>query len=276
MKKMPKQQYTKEFREQAASLVVRDGMSVAAAAKQLGMSARTIDNWVRKGDLSTVGSTRRPVTDLEAEVARLHRELAVSRMECDLLKNSSSILCSGIAARYALIKSMLSRYSVSAMCRFSEVSISGYYSWEKRVPSKREIENNRLEVAIAAAHKRIRGTYGAERLKSELLYDGFRAALGVSNDSEKSWALQATSKIQGYHKFESLFSCLGQSVRVIVLKIAVLLGILMILKLNPTRRLSSKWPSHSRSAPLFFDIFMISKIPGSTERSVIFFPTLSP
>jgi len=93
MGSIPRQQFTKEFREQAARLVVQDGLSVAAAAKQLGISERTLGNWVRKarkGGLSGVGSNRKPVTELEAENAKLHRELAISRMECDLLKKAAA------------------------------------------------------------------------------------------------------------------------------------------------------------------------------------------
>jgi len=36
--------------------------------------------------LSGVGSNRKPATELEVAVAKLHRKPAVSRMECDLLK----------------------------------------------------------------------------------------------------------------------------------------------------------------------------------------------
>lgn len=92
-KKIPRQRFTKEFREQAARLVVHDGLLMSAAAKQLGISAKTLGNWVRKarqGGLSGVGSNRKPVTELEAEVAKLHRELAISRMECDLIKKAAA------------------------------------------------------------------------------------------------------------------------------------------------------------------------------------------
>jgi putative transposase len=46
------------------------------------------------------------------------------------------------------------------------------------MPSKRAQENNRLEVAIQAAHVRTRRSYGPERLQPELKADGFRAGVG--------------------------------------------------------------------------------------------------
>jgi transposase len=50
-------------------------------------------NWVfraRHGQLAGLGDTRRPVTDLEAEVSRLKRELAEARMERDILKKATA------------------------------------------------------------------------------------------------------------------------------------------------------------------------------------------
>ena len=89
MEKIPKQVYTKGFREQAAKLVLQDGMSVPEAARRLSMSAKTLANWVhfaRSGKLVEMGEKRKPVTDLEAENSRLRRELAEAKMERDLLK----------------------------------------------------------------------------------------------------------------------------------------------------------------------------------------------
>jgi transposase InsO family protein len=59
-----------------------------------------------------------------------------------------------------------------------EVSKSGYYAFVARTPSKRAQENARLEVAIHAAHRRSRETYGPERLQDDLNDDGFVASVG--------------------------------------------------------------------------------------------------
>jgi putative transposase len=64
---------------------------------------------------------------------------------------------------------------VAVACRVLEVSRSGFYDWRGRPPSKREQENERLKVAIRAAHIRTRETYGARRLQPELAKDGFPA-----------------------------------------------------------------------------------------------------
>ena len=93
MTKLPRQSFTKKFRDQAARLVTEDGLSVAEAAKQLGISERTLGNWVRlakKHGTPQGPGKHRPVSDLEAEVAKLRRELAVSQMECDILKKAAA------------------------------------------------------------------------------------------------------------------------------------------------------------------------------------------
>jgi len=54
------------------------------------MSGRTLERWVcraRQGQLTTLGESRRPVMELEAELSRLKRDLAEARMERDILKN---------------------------------------------------------------------------------------------------------------------------------------------------------------------------------------------
>jgi len=66
------------------------------------------------------------------------------------------------------MKAMRFRYSIARMCGNLEVSKSGYYKWVNRKPSRRVLEEGRLEVEIKAAHKRSRETYGPERLQHEL------------------------------------------------------------------------------------------------------------
>jgi transposase len=93
MERLPRQKYTKEFREQAVRLVLEQELTTPEAARRLAMSDKTLANWVfraRHGRLAGLGETRRPVTDLEAEVSRLKRELAEARMERDILKKATA------------------------------------------------------------------------------------------------------------------------------------------------------------------------------------------
>lgn len=89
MDRLPRQKCTKEFQEQAVRVVLEQERTIREAARRLAMSDKTLANWVfraRHGQLAKLGESRRPVTELEAEVSRLQRELAEARMERDILK----------------------------------------------------------------------------------------------------------------------------------------------------------------------------------------------
>ena len=89
MEQLPRQQYTKEFREQAVQLVLEQKLTIPEAARRLTMSGKTLERWVcraRQGQLATLGESRRPVTEL----SRLTRDLAEARMERDIFKKATA------------------------------------------------------------------------------------------------------------------------------------------------------------------------------------------
>lgn len=93
MERVPRQKYAKEFREQAVQLVLEQDLTTPEAARRLAIADKTLANWVvraRRGQLAKLGENRRPVTELEAEVARLKRDLAEARMERDILKKATA------------------------------------------------------------------------------------------------------------------------------------------------------------------------------------------
>ena len=74
-------------------LVLEQQVTIPEAARRLTMSGRTLERWVcqaRQGELTTLGESRRPVTELEAELSRLKRDLAEARMERDILKKATA------------------------------------------------------------------------------------------------------------------------------------------------------------------------------------------
>ena len=67
-------------------------------------------------------------------------------------------------------------YGVATMCRVLAVSASGYYTWLKRPPSARARADVELTARIRAIHQYSRGTYGAPRIRQELLAANIHAA----------------------------------------------------------------------------------------------------
>jgi transposase InsO family protein len=71
------------------------------------------------------------------------------------------------------MKSVRLIYPVGLLCRVLKVSRSGFYAWLDRAPSQRAQDDERLKVAITAAHVQTRETYGVRRMWPELLAQGF-------------------------------------------------------------------------------------------------------
>ncbi len=75
------------------------------------------------------------------------------------------------------MKQMRFKYGILAMGHILKVSKSGYYQWLNRKPSKRALEEGKLEIEIKAAHKRTRQTFGPERLQHELKEQGVKVGI---------------------------------------------------------------------------------------------------
>jgi len=93
MEKVPFSKYTKELRLEAVRLVSEGGLSAGEAATRLSLPKSTLENWVRafrEGRLESIGSSHRPLTEVEIELSRVKRELALVRMERDILKKAAA------------------------------------------------------------------------------------------------------------------------------------------------------------------------------------------
>jgi transposase len=89
MFKIPKQEYTPEFKELAVKRASSQG--IAAVAKDLGLVEQTLRNWVKaakKGKLNPPGA--KTVTPEQMELSRLRAENARLRLECEILKKATA------------------------------------------------------------------------------------------------------------------------------------------------------------------------------------------
>lgn len=90
MKHIPRRRYTDDFKAQA--ILLAESLGPAKAARQLDMSVKTLGNWL---DASRAGRplsspSRKPVSELESELARLRAENAMLKMERDILKKATA------------------------------------------------------------------------------------------------------------------------------------------------------------------------------------------
>lgn len=98
--KLPKRQYTEEFKAEA----IRLGESVGGheAARRLGVPVATLGNWKRRRAAAGIDAApdvgvsaaalpaRRPVSELEAENSRLRRELADAKLDVEILRKATA------------------------------------------------------------------------------------------------------------------------------------------------------------------------------------------
>ena len=62
------------------------------------------------------------------------------------------------------------------MCKMLNISRSGYYTWRTRLPSKREMANQKLLEQIRKVHRDSDKTYGSPRIYHELLRLGWKCS----------------------------------------------------------------------------------------------------
>jgi transposase len=85
--KIPKQEYTAEFKELAVKRV-KAGQGIGAVARELGLVEQTLRNWVKAaaaGKLNGAGS--KAVTPEQMELSRLRAENIRLQRQCEILKN---------------------------------------------------------------------------------------------------------------------------------------------------------------------------------------------
>ena len=96
MERIPRQFFTNEFKEEAVKLAVEGGLSLAEVGRRLSISPQTLKNWIVKhqtGTLNVPGS--RSVSELEAEISKLRKELAEARLEKEIIKKAMAYLARG-------------------------------------------------------------------------------------------------------------------------------------------------------------------------------------
>ena len=94
-------------------------------------------------------------------------------------------------SRYHFIRTEKANHTVMILCRVMKVSRSGYYDWNARIRSKRDLENDKLDNYILKTYKESRGRYGYRRIYYALKNEGIKTSLGRVQRRMDALALKA-------------------------------------------------------------------------------------
>jgi transposase len=90
LKKIPKQEYTPEFRDLAVKRV-KAGQSIGAVARELGISDQTLRNWVKAAAVGKLnGPGTKIVTPEQMELSRVRAENIRLKRENEILKKATA------------------------------------------------------------------------------------------------------------------------------------------------------------------------------------------
>ena len=89
-KRRPRRQFTEEFKASAVRLVLDEGKSVAAAARDLDLTETALREWVKRTQADrTKGRTGLTTAERE-ELARLRKENRILQEEREILKKAAA------------------------------------------------------------------------------------------------------------------------------------------------------------------------------------------
>jgi transposase len=93
MKRLPKQNYTLEFKQEAIRRVEVEGKRQAEVARELGIIEQTLHSWRkahRLGKLAGATNNGKPISPEQMELSRVRAENARLKMEVEILKKATA------------------------------------------------------------------------------------------------------------------------------------------------------------------------------------------
>ena len=85
-----RRRFDSEFKEQAARLVLDEGKSVGAVARDLDLTATALREWVKRAQADRTKGRTGLTTAERDELVRLRRALRIAEEERDILKKATA------------------------------------------------------------------------------------------------------------------------------------------------------------------------------------------
>ncbi|MDX8399700.1 MAG: transposase [Gallionellaceae bacterium] len=92
MKRIPRRIFTEEFKLEAIKLITQQGLTIAEVGRKLDVATKSIRTWKEqqeRGKLkASLGASK--LTPDQQRIRELERELAIAKMERDILKKATA------------------------------------------------------------------------------------------------------------------------------------------------------------------------------------------
>lgn len=89
-KRRPRRQFTDEFKEGVVRLVLDDGKTVGAVARDMDLTETAVREWVKRARADLTHGRTGLTTAEREELARLRKEVREIRAERDILKKAAA------------------------------------------------------------------------------------------------------------------------------------------------------------------------------------------
>lgn len=99
LKRRPRRQFTDEFKASAVRLVVEEGKTVGAVARDLDLTETALREWVKRAQADGSKGRTGLTTSEREELAHLRKENRQLRVEREILKNAAAFFASEPATR---------------------------------------------------------------------------------------------------------------------------------------------------------------------------------
>ncbi|MDE3042189.1 MAG: IS3 family transposase [Nitrospirota bacterium] len=171
---MERRKFTREFKVEAVKLIQERRVTVAQAARDLGVHGTVLRRWVREStaDAQQAFPGQGQMKPEPAELARLRREVLTLKAERDILQKGRGLLREGGAVKFAFIATHRGVWPRGWLCEAFGVSRAGFYAWRTRSPSARARANEPLLTRGRASCLASDRTYGARRVWHDRLAGG--------------------------------------------------------------------------------------------------------
>jgi transposase len=98
-RRRPRRQFDPEFKAQAVRLVLDEGKSVGAVARELDLTETALREWVKRARADRTHGRTGLTTAEREELARLRKENRQLRLEREILKNAAAFFAKEPATR---------------------------------------------------------------------------------------------------------------------------------------------------------------------------------